>query len=60
MISPLLILVVDDKPDMRELITLHLNKAGFNTIEAAHGEEALAQVLKHPLDLIISDHSCPR
>ena len=35
------VLVVDDDPDIRALITWKLSLAGYETITAADGEEAL-------------------
>lgn len=49
------ILVVDDEPDITELITLYLKKDGFDVESADNGEDALrlAQTVKP--DLIILD-----
>jgi hypothetical protein len=41
---PPAILVVDDDPHIRQLLTFALNKAGMETLEAADGEAALAAV----------------
>ena len=38
------VLVVDDDPDIRELITWKLGQAGFSTLVAADGEAGLAAV----------------
>ena len=35
------IMVVDDEMHIRELVRFYLDKAGFDTIEAANAEEAL-------------------
>ena len=35
------ILVVDDEPDIRELIRFYLEKEGFTMLEAANGKQAL-------------------
>jgi two-component system chemotaxis response regulator CheY len=35
------ILVVDDEQDIREVIRLHLEKEGFQILEAGNGEEAI-------------------
>ncbi len=39
-----LVLVVDDEPDIRELIQLNLETAGYRVITAADGKQALAAV----------------
>ena len=36
------ILVIDDEPDVREVLRIHLESANFNVIEAGNGEEGLA------------------
>lgn len=36
------ILVIDDEEDVREVLKLHLEDAGFNVIEAENGEEGIA------------------
>ncbi|WP_400162860.1 response regulator transcription factor [Brevibacillus sp. TJ4] len=54
------LLVVDDDPHIRELVSLFLRKEGFEIIEAEDGEQALA-VLEHgPVDLVILDIMMPR
>lgn len=41
-----LILVVEDEPDIRELITLTLQFSGFQAVQAANGEEAIQKPVK--------------
>lgn len=54
------LLVVDDDPHIRELVSLFLRKEGFEIIEAEDGEQALA-VLEHgPVDLVVLDIMMPR
>lgn len=36
------VLVVDDEADVRDVIKLHLEGAGFNMLEAENGEEAIS------------------
>lgn len=36
------ILVVDDEPDIRRIIRMHLEKANYEVVEAGNGEEAIA------------------
>ena len=52
------ILIVDDEPDIREILRYNLEKAGFNITEAVNGDDALAKVSKD-LDLAILDIMMP-
>lgn len=54
------ILVVDDDREMVELIELFLGNAGFTTIAAFSGEEALEKTFKEKPDLILLDIMMPR
>ncbi len=53
------ILVVDDEPDIVELVSYNLKKAGFAVSSAADGEEALAIVRGTRFDLIVLDLMLP-
>jgi CheY-like chemotaxis protein len=57
-----LILHVDDDQDMRRSTAMLLRSAGFETREAACGEQALAQVdaLRGRLDVLIVDYDLGR
>jgi response regulator RpfG family c-di-GMP phosphodiesterase len=53
-------LVVDDEPRLRQVL-VHLMKGdGFTCLEAGNGEEALAQLQRHPVTLVMSDLRMPR
>lgn len=54
------ILVVDDEKKIRELLQLRLSSAGYQVIEAQHGEEGVEQAKKHLPDLILMDVMMPR
>jgi two-component system, chemotaxis family, chemotaxis protein CheY len=53
------ILVVDDDPNMRELLRIHLSNAGYEVAIANDGLEAGYAVLRKRPDLIISDVNMP-
>lgn len=57
---PSKILIVDDDPHIRQLLVFAFGKAGLDTIEAADGEAALAQVERYAPDLVILDINMPR
>ena len=52
-------MVVDDEMHIRELVRFYLDKAGFDTIEAANAEEALDIVENQYIDLAVVDIMMP-
>ena len=55
-----LVLVADDDPGVRDLVCDVLTEAGFRTVAAGDGEEALALAHDHEPDLIVLDVMMPR
>ena len=53
------ILVVEDQMDNRQILRDLLGNAGYQLVEAANGEEALAAVAKQRPDLILMDIQLP-
>lgn len=53
------ILVVDDEPDIRELLVYYLKKNGYLVYTACNGQEGISEALKHNPDLIIMDIMMP-
>jgi phosphate regulon transcriptional regulator PhoB len=53
------ILVVDDEPDIVELISYNLKKEGFDIVSALDGEEALNNIKNHTFDFVILDLMLP-
>jgi len=49
------ILVIDDEEWLREMMRLALSQKGFEVVEAANGEEGIAQARKEIPDLILCD-----
>ncbi|MEK6275463.1 MAG: response regulator [Actinomycetota bacterium] len=54
------VMVVDDEPDMRYLLRITLEYAGYEVVEAAHGEAALDQARRAPPRLVLTDRMMPR
>lgn len=54
------VLIVDDEPDIRELIEFNLNKDGFETLMADNGYDAIAKAKQFDPDLIILDVMMPK
>ena len=53
------VLVVDDAATWRKLLAALLKKWGYQVFEAENGEQALAILLEHPINLLISDWEMP-
>lgn len=53
------ILIVDDNPEIREIIQILLTGEGFQVHEAANGTQALSQLKENIFDLIILDIMMP-
>ena len=54
------VLIVDDDQDIRAFVEVALSLGGFETLEAADGEEALRQAVAHSPDVIVLDVMMPR
>ena len=52
-------LVVDDEPDARELLTVVLQRYGAEVTAVASAGEALAALARSPLDVLVSDIGMP-
>jgi two-component system nitrogen regulation response regulator NtrX len=53
------VLVVDDVPAMRDQYAYDLGRAGFDTLTAANGREALEVLSREPVDCVILDLEMP-
>jgi len=53
------VLVVEDEPDIRDLIVLHLQREGFQVRTARNGADALRQVKASLPDLVVLDLMLP-
>ena len=42
------ILVLEDEENIRSFVVINLKRAGYETVEAGTGEEALAQLKQNP------------
>ena len=52
---PLRILIVDDNPDMRDMMALMVRRMGYAVATAATGTEALAHVRAQRVDMMLLD-----
>src|SRR5262245_66511044 len=53
------VLVVEDEPDIRRLVVLHLEREGFRCRTATSGSDALAEVRAAVPDLVVLDLMLP-
>ncbi len=53
------VLIVEDEPDIRDLVLFHLRRDGYQASSAGSGEEALRQVRQAPPDLVLLDLMLP-
>lgn len=53
------ILIVDDSAAIRQVVGIALKGAGYNTIEACDGKDALSKMTGDKIHLIISDVNMP-
>jgi len=53
------VLVVEDEPNIRELVRLHLGLEGYECVGLADGREALARTEAEPFDLLVLDVMIP-
>ena len=54
------VLVADDDPDIRSLVTVRLEKSGYEVVAAGDGEQALAAALERAPDLALLDVMMPK
>ncbi|WP_448214267.1 response regulator [Colwellia sp. MEBiC06753] len=53
------VLVVDDSNSIRDMVSFTLKGAGYDTVEAANGQEGLTKAKGGGFDLVISDVNMP-
>ena len=53
------ILLVEDNLDLSALYQEELGEAGYHTLRAASGREAIEQMMEHRLDLVVLDINLP-
>ena len=53
------ILVVDDDPQVREVLGMHLARSGYCVVQASDGKAAIKRLNEESFDLVISDIVMP-
>lgn len=54
------VLVVDDEPSIREVVSLYLRRAGYQVVVAGDGQAALDALGEHAPDLVVLDLMLPK
>lgn len=54
------VLIADDEPAIRQVLSLTLSRLGHRVLSAVDGEEALVLARAHEPDLVVSDVAMPR
>ncbi|MDP2941473.1 MAG: response regulator [Candidatus Omnitrophota bacterium] len=54
------ILIVDDDPDIRDILKLTLSEENYEILEACDGEEAIKTINSKPVDLVLLDYKIPK
>ena len=54
------VLVVDDDQDLRYILSVRLVSAGYLVYGAANGMEALLQLEKYSVDVVLTDYRMPK
>ena len=53
------VLIVDDDHDLRYVLSVRLISAGYIVYEAGNGWDALEQMGKHSVDVVLTDYQMP-
>jgi len=53
------IMIVDDSPSIRQVVSMSLTKAGYEVLEAEDGQDALNKLENQKVNLIICDVNMP-
>ena len=57
---PARILIVDDDPDILDVLEISLSEESYEILKAMDGEEALRIIKSKPLDLVLLDYAIPK
>jgi two-component system, NtrC family, response regulator AtoC len=54
------VLIVDDEPNLRKILSAQLSRDGYDVLTAEDGEEGLAILHEHHIDLVVTDLKMPK
>ena len=58
--KPLKVLIIEDHPDQRDLLAIVLQREGYQVVTAANGVEALEQLEREAIQIVLSDIMMPK
>lgn len=53
-------LVIDDEPEIRDILQMMLDRAGFITTLAENGDDALTKLSENKFDIVVCDYLMPK
>src|ERR1700754_3962501 len=54
------VLIVDDEPNLRKILAAQLSRDGYDVLLAEDGEQGLALLREHHIDLVVNDLKMPK
>src|ERR1700735_3563886 len=54
------VLIVDDEPNLRKILSAQLSRDGYDVLTAEDGEQGLHLLREHHIDLVITDLKMPK
>ncbi len=54
------VLIVDDEPNLRKILSAQLTRDGYDALTAEDGEQGLQMLREHHIDLVITDLKMPK
>jgi two-component system response regulator AtoC len=54
------VLIVDDEPNLRKILSAQLSRDGYDVLTAEDGEQGLVALKEHHIDLVITDLKMPK
>ncbi|CAN5162540.1 sigma-54 dependent transcriptional regulator [soil metagenome] len=54
------VLIVDDEPNLRKILSAQLTRDGYDVLSAEDGEQGLALLREHHIDMVITDLKMPK
>ena len=54
------VLIVDDEPNLRKILSAQLSRDGYDVLLAEDGEQGLQFLREHHIDLIVTDLKMPK